>query len=69
MNLEVIRGKVKDLFLEDHTFVFNGSRGQVEKFNGQVIELYPRIFIILTEKGIIKSFSYSDFAINHLKVY
>ena len=58
-----------DLLGEEHVFIYNGSRGQVEKFRGHVVQLYPRIFLILTEKGLLKAFSYSDFAINHLKVY
>lgn len=61
-NLEKYKGVLKK-------FTYYGSRGQNEKFCGKIIALYPRIFTIECENGSIKSFSYSDFAINHLKMH
>lgn len=68
MNLDVIKRKVSCYLNRNATFVYKGSRGQVERFSGSIIKLYPRIFIVKTNKSIIKSFSYSDFAIGNVKI-
>ncbi len=50
------------------SFIFRGSRNQVEEFSGVITEIYPAIFIIKLEEGRVKSFSYSDILINNLKI-
>ena len=68
MNIDSIRNKVYDLMNVSHTFMYVGMRGQNEKFDGKIIKVYPRCFLILTNDGFIKSFSYSDLAIHSLKI-
>lgn len=68
MNLQTIRSQLTSFLGEEHTFIYYGMRGQNEKFIGKIVHIYPRIFLILTNKGEIKSFSYSDFVIHSLKI-
>ena len=57
-----LKAKVREKEGETLHFKVNGSRNQIEEFNGKIIKLYPSIFIVrLTgDKNTIKSFSYSD---------
>ena len=52
-------------------FRHNGSRNQIEEFNGIIIGTYKYIFIVKTtdKKEEIKSFSYSDVLIDNLEIY
>ena len=68
MNIDTIRKNLRDLLQKQHTFMYLGTRGQNEKFVGKIIKVYPRIFLIETDKGVLKSFSYSDFVIHSLKI-
>lgn len=69
MNIDTIRCGLQKYVGVLKNFTYYGSRGQNEKFSGRINALYPRTFTILCENGSIKSFSYSDFAIKHLKIY
>lgn len=69
MNIDAIRNELKKYVGISKNFIYYGSRGQNEKFIGKITALYPRVFSIVCENGSIKSFSYSDFAIRHLKIY
>lgn len=62
MNLDSMRSKVKEKEGTILHFKVNGSRNQIEEFNGEIIELYPSIFLVRLEgeENKIKSFSYSD---------
>lgn len=68
MNLDIIKKKVNGYLNKEANFVYKGSRGQNERFNGSIVKLYPRIFVIKTNKDVIKSFSYSDFAIGNIRI-
>ena len=68
MNIDTIRNHLQELLYQDHTFLYLGTRGQNEKFDGKIIKIYPRTFLIETSFGCFKSFSYSDFAIHSLKI-
>ena len=52
-------------------FKFNGSRNQIEEFDGMIMETYNYIFTIKTinQKEEIKSFTYSDVLIDNLEIY
>lgn len=69
MNIDTIRREISKYINIPHFFVYNGSRGQVEKYYGVINKLYPRIFTIKTVDGNIKSISYSDYALKILKIY
>ena len=62
MNIDTIKAKVREKEGETLHFKVNGSRNQIEEFNGEIIELYPSIFLVRLEgeENKIKSFSYSD---------
>lgn len=64
-------GKIKDNIKEQVgkpiTFTFNGSRNQVEVFEGTIEEVYNCVFVIrVKENNILRSFSYSDVLVNNL---
>ena len=69
MNINIIRNSISKEQNIVHLFIYKGIRGQNEKFLGRIVKIYPRIFIIETNEGVIKSFSYSDFIIKNLKMY
>ena len=68
MNLNKVRLEVLKILNNSVVFIYKGSRGQDVLFRGKVVNVYPRIFIVLCEDGSIKSFSYSDYAIGNLKI-
>ncbi len=70
MNKELLRVKLLDKKGDNLHFIFNGSRNQVEEFNGRIIKAFPSIFLIETEEAIprIKSFSYNDVITSNLVI-
>lgn len=67
MNIKKIREKIENLKNKKIRFKINGSRNQIEEFEGVITEIYNYIFIV--ETGTIKkSFSYSDILINNLEI-
>lgn len=52
------------------SFRFNGARNQVEKFDGQILNTYPGVFLVQVRdaNSSIKSFSYSDILTLHLEI-
>lgn len=68
MNIEQVRKTLFSYLNQNHLFLYNGSRGVHESFSGRIISIYPRTFLILTDQGSLKSFSYNDFIIRSLKV-
>ena len=68
MNLDKIKEEVEKYLCEEHSFIYIGSRNQIDEFKGHISKLYPSIFIIMTSNGMCKSFTYSDFAIGNLKI-
>ena len=63
---EIIEKKGKVL-----KFKHNGSRNQIEEFNGIIQDIYNYVFTIkvIGEREEIKSFSYSDVLINAIEIY
>lgn len=49
----------------------NGSRNQIEEFEGIIMETYNCVFTIkiISNKEEIKSFTYSDILIDNLEIY
>ena len=64
--------KIKNKVIENvgirHKFKFNGSRNQVEEFEGIINGTYNKVFTILADDNTIKSFSYSDVLTNNLEI-
>lgn len=52
------------------SFKFNGARNQIEEFEGEIIETYPKIFVIQLreENAPRKSFAYSDILTESLEI-
>lgn len=67
MNIKKIREKIENLKNKKIRFKINGSRNQIEEFEGVITEIYNYIFIVETETTK-KSFSYSDILINNLEI-
>ena len=61
MSIELIRDKMVTYKGQTLSFRFNGSRNQIEEFEGIIVGTYDSIFTIMTrESNFLKSFSYSD---------
>ena len=67
MNIKRIKEKIEKLKNKKIKFKINGSRNQIEEFEGIIIEIYNYIFIVETN-NTKKSFSYSDILINNLEI-
>lgn len=52
-------------------FRHNGSRNQIEEFEGVIVDTYNYVFTIkkIGDTNEIKSFSYSDVLISTLEIY
>ena len=68
MNLDTAKKLVFEQKEKKHHFVYIGSRNQIEEFDGKIIELYPSIFLIELDNGMIKSFTYSDYVIRTIRI-
>lgn len=69
MNIEKVKNRIKKYEGARLNFRFNGSRNQVEEFQGEVVGIYSSIFIVkVVDTSMIKSFSYSDIVIKKLVV-
>ena len=71
MNKELLRIKMKDKKGGCYNFTFNGSRNQIEKFSGEIIDTFPSVFLVRTdeENPRIRSFSYNDVITSSLEIY
>ena len=49
-------------------FRLNGSRNQIEEFDGMITDTYNYIFTIKTISNELKSFTYSDVLIDNLEI-
>jgi len=67
MNIQKIRNNIENLKNKKINFKINGSRNQIEEFEGVITETYNYIFII-EANNLKKSFSYSDILINNLEI-
>ncbi len=63
-----IKNKVKENVGIKHKFIFNGSRNQIEEFEGVINKTYNKVFTILVNDNTLKSFSYSDVLTNNLEI-
>lgn len=67
MNIEKIKNNIEELKNQKLHFKINGSRNQIEEFEGTITESYNYIFIVETDNHK-KSFSYSDVLINNIEI-
>lgn len=70
MNIDSIKKKLSDEKGKTLHFKFNGARNQKEEFQGEIIKMYPAIFLIrvLDEVDYVKSFTYADVLIDTLEI-
>ena len=69
MILEKIKADVNNKLAIPLHFIYNGTRNQIEEFDGEIVGLYNYVFLIkVKETNVIKSFSYSDILIGSLKI-
>ena len=61
MNKTKIKEELESIKGKKMHFKYNGSRNQIEEFDGIIENIYNSIFTIrLNDKDSIKSFSYND---------
>lgn len=66
--IENVKTKIKKNVGIKHKFIFNGVRNQSEEFEGVINNTYNKVFTILIDGCILKSFSYSDVLTNNLEI-
>jgi uncharacterized protein Veg len=65
--ISTIRNKIEPLIGKKIKFRYNGSRNQIEEFDGVIINCYNYVFVI-NVGSMNRSFSYSDVLIGVLDV-
>ena len=60
MTLEKIKNNINNNVNVVKKFKYNGSRNQVEEFDGKIVNTYKFVFIIEMDNKIKRSFSYTD---------
>lgn len=61
LNKSTIKNRIEELKGKLVKFKYNGSRNQIEEFNGIIENTYNSIFTIrITDTFEIKSFTYND---------
>lgn len=69
MSLEHIKEYIKSNVGKSLSFRINGSRNQIEEFEGVIVETYNRVFLVKeVNTRSIKSFSYNDVLIKNLVI-
>ncbi len=68
MMISKIKERVESYLGKKKSFIFNGSRNQIEHFDGVITAVYPSIFIVEMDAGGVRSYSYSDLAISNLEI-
>ena len=70
MNKNTIKNKIELLKGKIIHFKYNGSRNQIEEFNGVIENTYNSIFTIrLDSTREIKTFSYNDIINESLQIF
>ena len=65
--ISTVRNKIKPLIGKKIKFRYNGSRNQIEEFEGTITKCYNYVFVI-NVGNMNKSFSYSDILMGILNV-
>ena len=61
LNKSTIKNRIEELKGKKLRFKYNGSRNQIEEFNGIIENTYNSIFTIRINNSVeIKSFTYND---------
>ena len=68
MTLDKIRELVEKNKYKQKTFIFKGTRNQIDKFKGKIKNTYSVIFTVVSEDNKLRSFSYSDVLIGNLQI-
>ncbi len=71
MNIEKIKNKLEENKGKEIKFRFNGSRNQIEEFDGVIEKTYNYIFTIRIKDADnqMRSFSYSDVLTDSLEIF
>ena len=69
MTLDSVKSFIKSNVNKNLNFKYNGSRNQVVKFSGKIVNIYPCVFIIRSnDNDFVRSFAYSDVLIGNLEI-
>lgn len=68
MTLDKIKELVDKNKNKQKTFIFKGTRNQIDKFKGKIKNTYSVIFTVVSEDNKLRSFSYSDVLIGNLQI-
>ena len=70
MNISKIRNNIETIKGKKIHFKYNGSRNQIEEFDGIIKDTYNSVFTIeLEDKDSIKSFTYNDVINESLQIF
>lgn len=70
MNKSIVKSNVEKIKGKKIHFKYNGSRNQIEEFDGIIENTYKSIFTIKTEDSSnIKSFTYNDIINKSLQIF
>ena len=69
MTIEKIKNNIDSKLGDNVKIIYNGSRNKKEEYSGIISETYNYIFIIKTDSGEVKSFSYRDVLTNTIELF
>ena len=68
MTIDMIKSELNDHLGKEIYIKYNLGRNKFEKYNVILKELYDYIFLVENDKGMIKSFTYSDVITKTIKI-
>ena len=68
MTIDMIKNELNDHLGKEINIKYNLGRNKFEKYNVILKELYDYIFLVENDKGMIKSFTYSDVITKTIKI-
>jgi len=68
MTIDMIKNELNNHLGKEMNIKYSLGRNKFEKYNVVLKELYDYIFLVENDKGIIKSFTYSDVITKTIKI-
>ena len=68
MTIDMIKNELNGHLGKEINIKYNLGRNKFEKYNVILKELYDYIFLVENDKGMIKSFTYSDVITKTIKI-
>ena len=69
MNIKYIKSYIASKIGTKVVVICYYSRNKKERFNGIIFNVYPKVFTVRLDDGMIKSFNYVDIITKNIKIF